>query len=165
MKARNFIKGSSRVCVFILIGAASIVGYCNPYFGGIVISVSDGDTLTVLADRKQVKIRIAEIDAPEFRQPFGTRSKQALSDLCFRSVADVVEVSRDRYGRTVARVNCGGQDVATSQVRSGMAWVYDRYSRADSPLYGEQAAAKAAKRGLWLDKEPVPPWEWRKSKK
>lgn len=62
-------------------------------------------------------------------------------------VADVVEVTRDRYGRTVARVSCSGQDEATSQVRSGMARVYDRYSRPDSPLYSEQAAAKAARRG------------------
>lgn len=132
-------------------------------YPGQVIGISDGDTLTILVDKKPIKIRIAEIDAPESKQPFGTRSKQALSDLCYRVMADVVEVSRDRYGRTVARVNCGGQDVATSQARSGMAWVYDRYSTADSPLYGEQAAAKAARRGLWADPEPMAPWVWRKN--
>jgi endonuclease YncB( thermonuclease family) len=126
-----------------------------------VIGISDGDTLTVLVDRKPIKVRIAEIDAPESRQPFGTRSKQALSDLCYREMADVVEVARDRYGRTVARVSCGGQDVATSQVRAGMAWVFDRYSRADSPLYGLQAEAKATRRGLWAEAAPVAPWEWR----
>ncbi len=59
----------------------------------------------------------------------------------------------------------GGQDVLTSQVRVGMAWVYDRYSRPDSPLYAEQAAAKAARRGLWADKDPVAPWEWRRSQR
>ena len=132
---------------------------------GQVIGISDGDTLTVLVDKKPIKIRIAEIDAPESKQPFGTRSKKSLSDLCFQALADVVEVARDRYGRTVARVNCGGRDVATEQVRAGMAWIYDRYSRADSPLYAEQAAAKAERRGLWADKDPVPPWEWRKAKK
>ena len=133
-------------------------------FSGQVIGISDGDTLTVLVDKKPIKIRIAEIDAPESKQPFGARSKQSMSDLCFRSVADVVEVARDRYGRTVAKVNCGGQDVATSQVRAGMAWDYDRYSRPDSPLYAEQAAAKDARRGLWADKDPMAPWEWRRNK-
>ena len=134
-------------------------------FSGQVIGISDGDTLTVLVDKKPIKIRIAEIDAPESKQPFGARAKQALSDICFRAVADVVEVARDRYGRTVARVSCGGQDVATSQVRAGMAWVFDRYSRPDSPLYPIQDEARAARRGLWADKDPVPPWEWRQSKK
>lgn len=128
----------------------------------IGISDGDGDTITVLVEKRPVKIRIAEIDAPESRRPFVTRSKQALSDLCYRLVADVVEVSRDRYGRTVTRVSCGGQDVATAQVRGGMVSVYGRYSRPDSPLYAEQAAAKDARRGLWADKDPVPPWEWRR---
>lgn len=132
-------------------------------FSGQVIGITDGDTLTVLVNKKSIKIRVAEIDAPESKQPFGTRSKQALSDLCYRVVADVVEVSRDRYKRTVARVNCGGQDVATAQVRSGMAWVYDRYSRPDSPLYPLQEEARVAKRGLWADAAPVAPWEWRRN--
>jgi micrococcal nuclease len=129
-----------------------------------VIGISDGDTLTVLVDKTSIKIRIAEVDAPESKQAFGTRSKQALSALCYRVLAEIEEVSRDRYGRTVARVNCRGRDVATEQVRGGMAWVYDRYSRADSPLYSEQAAAKAARRGLWADKDPMPPWEWRRAR-
>jgi micrococcal nuclease len=132
-------------------------------FSGQVIGISDGDTLTVLVDKKTIKIRIAEIDAPESKQAFGTRSKQALSDLCYRVVADVEEVSRDRYGRTVARVSCGGKDVATSQVRGGMAWVYDRYSYPSSPLYPLQEEARVARRGLWADAAPVAPWEWRRN--
>lgn len=131
-------------------------------FPGKVIGISDGDTLTVLVDKQSIKVRIAEIDAPESKQPFGTRSKQALSDLCYRVLADVVEVARDRYGRTVARVNCGGRDVATEQVRGGMAWVYDRFSSPSSPLYPLQEEARAASRGLWADKAPVAPWEWRR---
>lgn len=130
-----------------------------------VIGIGDGDTITVLVDKTSIKVRIAEIDAPESKQAFGTRSKQSLSDLCYRVIAEVEEVSRDRYGRTVARVNCRGQDVATSQVRSGMAWVYDRYSRPDSPLYALQAEARAARRGLWADGAPIPPWEWRRARK
>lgn len=77
-------------------------------------------------------------------------------------MADVVEVGRDRYARAVARVNCSGQDVATEQVRAGMAWVYDRYSSPSSPLYPLQEEARVARRELWADNAPVAPWEWRR---
>lgn len=75
--------------------------------------------------------------------------------------AEVVPQTKDRYGRTVARVRCDGQDVSESQVLGGMAWVFDRYVT-DRGLYRLQDEAKAARRGLWGDSTPVPPWEWRK---
>lgn len=133
-------------------------------FEGVVVGISDGDTLTVLVDRTPVKVRIAGIDAPESRQPYGARSKQALSDLCFRVTAEVEVVDRDHYRRPVGRVQCAGRDVSTEQVRNGMAWVFDRYSAPNSPLYPLQAEARAARRGLWADRAPVAPWEWRRQK-
>lgn len=129
-----------------------------------VIGISDGDTLTVLHERQQIKIRLAEIDAPEKAQPFGVKSKQSLSDLCFGKQAEVVPQTRDRYGRTVARVRCDGIDANAEQVRRGMAWVYDRYVT-DRSLYLLQEEARSARRGLWADPTPFPPWEWRKSLK
>lgn len=130
-----------------------------------VIGVTDGDTLTVLcADSEQVKVRLAEIDAPEKKQPFGTRSKQALSDLCFGKQAEVVPQTRDRYGRTVARVRCDGLDASEQMVHGGMAWVYDRYVT-DRALYALQDDARSAHLGLWAEKDPAPPWEWRKSRR
>lgn len=129
-----------------------------------VVGLTDGDTLTCLTqEKRQIKIRIAEIDAPEKKQPFGTRSKQALFDLCFGKQAEVMPQTTDRYGRTVARVRCDGQDVSENQVVSGMAWVFDRYVK-DRSLYPLQDEARAAQRGLWVDTGPVPPWEWRKHK-
>lgn len=131
-------------------------------FTGQVVSIADGDTLTVLVDgNRQVKVRLAEIDAPEKKQPFGTRSRQALGDLCFRKPAEIKTQTIDRYGRTVARVKCAGRDANADQVRTGMAWVYDRYVT-DRSLYAVQAEAKAARRGLWADAAPVPPWDWRR---
>jgi endonuclease YncB( thermonuclease family) len=131
---------------------------------GLVVSVHDGDTLTVLVGKQQVKVRLAEIDAPELRQAFGQRSKQSLADLCFQESAKVEQIARDRYGRSVGRVECAGMEASAHQVALGMAWVFDRYSKPSSPLYGLQDDAKAARRGLWADTEPVPPWEWRKAK-
>ncbi|MDP3124576.1 MAG: thermonuclease family protein [Thiobacillus sp.] len=137
------------------------MGIIAAAFLASVIGISDGDTMTVLHEREPVKIRLAEIDAPEKKQPFGTRSKQALSDLCFGKRAEVVPQTKDRYGRTVARVRCEGQDASEQLVRSGMAWVFDRYV-IDRGLYRLQDEAKEGRRGLWVDVEPVPPWEWRK---
>lgn len=127
---------------------------------GKVIGISDGDTLTVLVERQQVKVRLVEIDAPEKGQAFGNRSKQSLSDLCFDRTATLADKGKDRYGRTLAQVYCDGIDANAEQVRRGMAWVYDRYVT-DRGLYLIQEEAKAAKRGLWADTEPMPPWEWR----
>lgn len=134
-------------------------------FSGQVVGVTDGDTIAVLVDgRQQVKVRLSEIDAPEKGQPYGTRSRQALSDLCYGRAAEIDDGGRDRYGRVVGRVRCAGKDASAEQVRAGMAWVFDRYAK-DRNLYRLQDSARTAGRGLWADAAPVPPWEWRKAKR
>lgn len=132
-------------------------------FLATVIGISDGDTLTVLnADKQQVKIRLAEVDAPEKSQPFGAKSRQSLSDLCFGKHARVTPRSKDQYGRTVAHVACDGIDANAEQVSRGMAWVYRRYAK-DHNLFILEHEAKRLKRGLWADKSPIPPWQWRRT--
>ena len=126
-----------------------------------VISIADGDTLTVLEDRKQVKIRLANIDAPEKKQAFGERSRQSLADLCFRKEATYQVQDIDRYGRTVAVVTCEGVEANRAQVERGMAWVYERYNK-DAGLPALQEQARTGKHGLWADPDPVPPWQWRR---
>lgn len=130
---------------------------------GRVVSVHDGDTLTVLVERRQVRVRLTDIDAPELRQPFGTRSRQSLSGLCFRKIATLDVRGEDRYHRTLARVTCAGTDANAEQVRRGYAWTFVRYVRPDSPLIATQNKARAAHRGLWRDPAPVAPWEWRRN--
>lgn len=133
----------------------------------IVVAIADGDTLTARCEtasgQEILKVRLAEIDAPEERQPFGTRSRQLLAKLCFGKRAEVMPQTKDRYSRTVARVSCDGTDASTELVRSGLAWVFDRYVT-DRSLYAVQDEARSAHRGLWVDANPVAPWEWRKSK-
>lgn len=134
-------------------------------FVGTVVGIADGDTLTVLNnDKQEVKIRLAEIDAPEKYQAFGARSKQSLSDLCFGKQVEIIPKVKDRYQRTIARVICSGVDANTEQVKRGMAWVYPRYVK-DHNLYVMQRDAKVAKRGLWADSSPTPPCEFRKQSK
>jgi micrococcal nuclease len=131
-----------------------------PAFAHKVIGIADGDTLTLLVDRKPLKIRLANIDAPEKKQAFGERSKRSLSDLCFGKEALFQAQDIDRYGRTVAVINCGGVEVNRAQVERGMAWVYTKYNN-DLPLLAIEAQAKQGRKGLWADKWPVPPWEFR----
>ncbi len=133
-----------------------------PVFAHKIIGIADGDTLTLLVDRQPLKIRLANIDAPEKAQAFGQRAKQSLSDLCWGKDATYKAQTVDRYGRTVAVVTCAGVEANRAQVERGMVWVYDRYNQ-DSTLPALQLAAKSARRGLWADKAPIPPWEFRHS--
>ena len=113
---------------------------------------------------QQVKVRIAAIDAPEKAQPFGQRSRQNLADLCFKVEATITPKTRDRYGRTVADVECRGQDAGQAQVHAGMAWYYVRYGKGYETLAGLEAEARQEQRGLW-SQHAVAPWQWRKSQK
>lgn len=127
---------------------------------GRVVSVADGDTLTLLHGRLQVKVRLTEIDAPERGQPFGKRATQSLSALCGGKTARVVLAGTDRYQRTLGRVWCQGVDTSAEQVRRGLAWVYDQYVT-DPSLYALQDAARRSRAGLWTEPAPVSPWLWR----
>jgi endonuclease YncB( thermonuclease family) len=130
---------------------------------GCVVSVADGDTLSVLDEaRRQTRVRLAEIDTPESGQSYGNRAKQTLSDLAFGKSVRVVKQDTDRYGRTVGRVYAGSIDVNAEMVRQGAAWVYRKYNRDPSLLRLEQEA-REARRGLWAlpEVERTPPWEWR----
>jgi endonuclease YncB( thermonuclease family) len=130
-------------------------------WSGTVVGISDGDTLTVLnADKRQVKIRLAEIDAPESKQAFGTQSKKSLSGLCFKKAAVVDDHGTDKYKRTLGRVRCEGIDANAEQVKRGMAWAYRQYLT-DPAIAELEEQAKAAGAGLWADSEPTPPWEFR----
>jgi endonuclease YncB( thermonuclease family) len=145
------------------VAAALLLAIAAPAaaYQALVVRIIDGDTLVVLADRQQVKVRLAEIDAPERRQAFGERSRQALAALCARQQAEVTPVATDRYGRTVARVSCAGEDAGAHQVRAGMAWVYRAYAPKGTALIRLESGARAAGVGLWSDAAPTPPWEFR----
>jgi micrococcal nuclease len=135
-----------------------------PAYAYQVIGIADGDTLTLLVDKRPLKIRLANIDAPEKAQSFGERSRQSLSELCFRKDASFTTQNIDRYGRTVAVVTCGTLEANRMQVERGMAWVYTKYNK-DAALPPLQETARTERRGLWRDTAPLPPWEFRKQKR
>lgn len=130
-----------------------------------VVGVTDGDTLTCLTgSNEQIKVRLAQIDAPEKAQPIGQRSKESLSDLSFNKNVTLKVETTDRYGRTVATVMDGSTDVNLLQVKRGMAWVYDKYAH-DQSYFDAEDAARTGKVGLWVDKKPIEPSKWRKGER
>lgn len=131
-----------------------------PELTGKVVGIADGDTLTVLIDRKPVKVRLEGIDAPERSQAFGARSREKLSELVFGKTVRVVTYGTDRYGRTLGVVYIDGENVNAKMIESGLAWHYKRYS-SDAELDRLEREARRAKRGLWSDPAPVEPWNWR----
>jgi endonuclease YncB( thermonuclease family) len=135
-------------------------------FTAKVIRILDGDTMEVLYQNQPLKIRLAHIDCPEKRghQPFGTKAKQALSDLCFGQVVTVQGQKYDRYKRLIAVIiNRKKQVVNQEMVKQGMAWHYKKYS--GDPLYAQlEVTARKNKVGLWQEADAVAPWEWRGTK-
>ena len=145
---------------------------------GRVIRVADGDTITVL-DHGQVehKVRLSGIDAPEKNQPFGTLAKSHLSALVHGKTVVVVWHKRDRYRRIIGQVlvtafDCAnaacanGADAGLAQISSGYAWHYKQYEYDQTPKQRKAYAlaehqAQAGRHGLWIDLEPLPPWEFR----
>lgn len=134
---------------------------------GKVVKIADGDTLSIMDDRKRVhKVRLAGIDAPERDQPFGVKSRENLNRLVAGHKVEVDWHKRDRYRRVVGKIYAGGRDVNLAQVRAGMAWWYWRHasdqSWLDQIIYATtHAMAWLEDVGLWADPDPVPPWEWR----
>src|SRR5437870_12731823 len=135
---------------------------------GRVVSVADGDTITLLDyENTQRRIRLSGIDAPELHQAFGAQSKKNLSDIVFDKDVTVVYEKTDQYGRLVGKILIDGRDINLEQVEAGMAWHYKEYQREqtaeDRALYAKaEDDARAAHRGLWIDPAPIQPSEFRR---
>jgi len=173
---QSFSLQKSRI---ILVGIFLSLNCCLSFgFEARVVGITDGDTLTVIdGSYQQHKIRIAGIDAPEKKQPFGQKSKSNLSDLVFNRSVEIVGDKTDRYGRKVSKVivmdlSCPDKkcsrhvDVGLQQVREGLAWWYRKYQKEQSiedRFKYEQAEimARRLKLGIWADPAPTAPWDWR----
>lgn len=137
---------------------------------GEVVAVADGDTVTVLdSDKQQHRIRLAGIDAPEKRQAFGNRSRQALASMVFRQHVTVDYQKTDRYGRLIGKVFANQVDINLKILRIGLAWHYKDYqgeqSVEDRAAYSEaESTARNDGVGLWQDQNPMPPWEFRRQR-
>lgn len=149
-----------RAAAAVAVVAALVATAAAADFSGRVVAVADGDTITVRDGARDVHVRLWGIDAPERGQPWSKRARDALVARALRRDARVVERGVDAYGRTLARVSVDGTDLAEAQLRDGWAWVFRRYTD-DPALVTLEDAARAARRGLWADRDPEPPWRFR----
>ena len=148
--------------VSLIIGASGFL-----FLPGKVISVADGDTLTIMDSGGTVrKIRLYGIDCPETRQAGGRAAADFTHSLAFFSKVKVQQIDKDQYGRSVAVVALeDGRVLNEELLKNGHAWLYEAYCKTPRCLRWKvlEAQARTGKRGLWKDKKPVPPWKWRKS--
>ncbi len=132
---------------------------------GRVIAVSDGDTFVLRSpDGENLRVRVAEIDCPELHQEFGQKARSYTASLVLERRVSIRPIDRDRYDRIVARVRLpDGRDLSEALVKAGLAWWYRAHSK-DETLHRLEEEARAAKRGLWSDHDPVPPWIYRRTR-
>ena len=132
---------------------------------GRVISVKDGDTIVVLDENnKQHTIRVADIDCPERGQPFGNKAKIFTSDEVFGKEVKIVKKNIDRYGRIVGYVMYDNKNLSLELLRKGYAWHYKYYSQ-DIEMAALESSARRLKNGLWIDNNPINPYDWRKGER
>ncbi len=152
-----------RAHIRLLLTAAVAVGSLfAEQFVGKVVAITDGDTLKVLRSGAEVRVRLRGIDTPERRQPFASRARQFVGDLAFGKTVMIIVRDRDRYRRLVVEVILpDGRSLNQEIVRRGLAWWYRRYAPGDKTLERLENEARRARRGLWSDRSPVAPWDWR----
>ena len=165
---RTTVKGMerqkhSRHALLAAIVAAVVLQSAADCITGRVTRVSDGDTVWVTdAAKLKHKVRLDRIDAPEKDQPWGKESAAVLKGWIFCKDVRVEYEKRDQYGRILGIIYNGTNDVNLAMVRSGNAWHYSHFD--ETPEYAAaEAEARAARRGLWSQDNPVNPYQWRRT--
>ena len=159
-----------KIIIALILAAASCTSFSDQLVGK-VIKVTDGDTVNVLTSENEThKIRLSGIDAPEKKQAFGNRSKQALTELIDGKIVTVDYNKLDKYQRVVGKITFNGQDANLRQIKLGLAWHYKKYEKEqdveDRSIYSNaEHIAQRVKVGLWYDDNPVAPWDFRKEKR
>ena len=130
-----------------------------------VLSVSDGDTVTINDHGEKRKLRLYGIDAPEKDQEYGMESRQYLYDRIQGKDINIDFISKDRYGRDISIIYINGENINETMVKEGYAWWYKEYSKKDVQYKIYEQKARFGEKGLWSKKNPVPPWDFRKKDK
>ena len=160
------IDGARRTCcgsllIAVSLASAVLAADCS----GPVVRVLDGDTIEVLHDQRPERIRLSGIDCPEKGQAFGQKAKQAASALVLVKEVTLQTYGKDKYRRTLAEVLLpDGTNVNHELVKDGWCWWYRKYAPQDAELERLEREARDAKKGLWQDPAPIPPWVYRKAR-
>ena len=150
--------------VFIALCAIFLIAVSGSTPENTVVSVHDGDTIYIRIDNKDVKIRLAEIDAPELKQAYGRKSTEVLFKKIYNKQVKLdLGTHKDVHNRPLAKIYLENRYINAEMVKEGYAWDYHQYSH-NKELAALQELAKKQKLGLWKDSKPIPPWEFRKMK-
>ena len=164
------MKKFNRIVLVVVFSIALLAttSCANESYQAKVVSVSDGDTIKVLKNGKQLRIRLYGIDTPERGQAFGRKATHFTANRVAVKIVTVIHMDTDRYGRTVALVKSSNDSETVNEalVRNGFAWVYPKYCRANfcSDWLTHERNARSKRIGLWLEPNPMPPWEYRRRK-
>jgi endonuclease YncB( thermonuclease family) len=161
-----------RLCVLLLLllTACKADEPAKSVLSGVVIKVLDGDSLIIRdAANQEHTLRLAFIDAPEHSQAFGSESRRSLDRWSYQKMVEAAVMDTDKYQRSVVLLRVGGKDINAEQVKAGFAWHYQHFAKGKQSteqfaLYqAAEGEARAARRGLWQEATPMPPWDWRRA--
>ena len=157
------------IAFFILCPILLLLSAPSLAFEARVLSVSDGDTITIepVQGGDRAKVRLHGIDCPETSQPYGQTAKAFVNEVVLFKTVNVQPTpqGKDRYGRIVALVDIHGVGVLQELLlEAGLAWVYTKYCKDCGAWEAMEAKARNQRKGLWADKNPIEPWEWRKKR-
>ncbi len=148
---------------FYILALSLVASILGAYTSIENIRIVDGDTIKGIVDGKEITVRLVEIDAPEMDQPFGVESKKFLKNLIEDKKVTLISEGKDRYDRTLGELFVNKNNINETMVKSGFAWVYDRYVK-NLLLYSYQDEAKSKNLGIWQSENPIAPWVWRRKK-
>ena len=148
---------------FYILALSLVASVLGAYSSIENIRIVDGDTIKGIVDGKEIIVRLVEIDAPEMDQPFGVESKKFLKNLIEDKKVTLISEGKDRYDRTLGELFVNKNNINETMVKSGFAWVYDRYVK-NLLLYSYQDEAKSKNLGIWQSENPIAPWVWRRKK-
>jgi micrococcal nuclease len=164
----NIVKNLRNVLCLLLFATMHLSSNAEPVvMDGRIIRVVDGDTVALQEEHGDIhKIRLAGIDAPESRQPFGQQAADLLRGLVLGEHVRTLSYKNDRYGRTIATIFLHDQDINLAIIDAGFAWHYKKYAseqpRSEALAYARsELKARQKKLALWSDEAPIAPWEWR----
>ena len=159
---KTFISSLTLTLLFFIVSLSAFA----EDFSGQVVGIIDGDTIEVMHLGKAERVRLHGVDCPEMGQPFGERARKYTSTHTLRKNVTVIVSDTDKDGQTVGQVILPDMsNLNIVMISAGLAWWHETYAPEDKILMDVQKSAKAAKRGLWTDPDPVPPWEWKKEAK
>ena len=134
-------------------------------YTGKIISVKDGDSFELLTEENEIiEIRLAHVDTPEKKQPYGKAAKIFAANLVWGHIVTATQTDTDRYKRKICLVEANGRILNLELVRAGLAWHFKKYSE-DRRYARAEKVAKARKVGLWKQSNPIAPWDARKRKR